>query len=229
MAEHGYKHIGILGGMPPAATADIFGRLMHEHEQMFGDEFYPVVTVQSVNTGRVFEILDISPLDRNALVYELAPHLGSLVNAHVDFVIIAANTPHVVLNELQNGVETPIRSIVDATRDEAVRVNVGHPLLLGTDITMTDGFFQRPFAKSGIEVAIPNQADQAMIDDIISRNLFTDVSRLALLRAIQKYSFDGVILGCTELPILIKRGDVDVPLLDTVDIQARDALSQALS
>lgn len=225
---HQYKHIGILGGMAPSSTADLYTRLMQVHDQMFGDEFYPEATLRSVSTGRVFAILDKEPLDRAALVRELVPHLASLALAGSDFLVIAANTPHVVLGKLQVKVDKPIRSIVDATRDEAGRLQVGRPLLLGTGITMTDGFFHRPFIEAGVELVTPDLPDRQAIDHIISSGVFDTAARELMLRLIQGYEFDGVILGCTELPMLIKPEDLDDPILDTVDIQARDTLSQAL-
>jgi aspartate racemase len=228
MTEHYDKHIGVLGGMAPESTVDLYGRLVDRHKERFGDDDYPEISIRSVSPKRVFEILDTKPLDKEALVGQLTPRLGSLAVAGVDFIVIAANTPHVVLDELQANVDKPIRSIVEATRDEAMRKEVEHPLLIGTGITMTDGFFQRPFTDSGIEIATPNATDQEMIDTIITEGIFDEESRLAILRMLQRYSPDGIIVGCTELSPLVKPEDVDVALLDTADIQAKDTLEQAL-
>ncbi len=223
------KYIGILGGMPREAAESLGGQLQVKHRQRFDTEFTPKPKIVHADTDRVFGILDAPELDKRALVEELAPHLGSLASAGVDFVVIAANTPHVVLGELQDATNVPIRSVVEATCDEAVRLGLVRPLLLGTGITMTDGFFHRPFIEAGIELVTPDLSGRQAIDHIISSGVFDAAARELMLRVIQGYEFDGVILGCTELPMLVKPEDVDVPLLDTVDIQARDTLAQALA
>ncbi len=146
--------------------------------------------------------------------------------AGAEFAAIASNTPHVVFDEVQARSPLPLISIVEETLGRVVSMGLKRPGLLGTGFTMRHGFYQKAFNKIGIPVAVPDEAEQ----DLIHHRLFTEVelgiindsTRLELLsiveRMIGRHSIDSLILGCTELPLILDKDEFGIPFLDTTGI-----------
>jgi aspartate racemase len=153
----------------------------------------------------------------------------NLEKAGARFGLIASNTPHIVFDELIKYVDLPLISIVHATAEEAKRKNLGNLLLLGTKITMQGGFYEKELNN----IITPNQGDQEIIDKIIFSELVWGKQYLnaknVILDIINNYESDGVILGCTELPLLIKQEDTNAILLDTLRIHAEAAVKAAVN
>jgi aspartate racemase len=159
--------------------------------------------------------------------------IKSLEKAGVTFIIIAANSPHAVYEDLEKMSEVPILSIVKATAKNAMQENMKKLLLLGIKFTMQSTFYQKNCDKLGIKVITPSIDEQNMIDKIIFDELvigfFKKKSRKKLLQIINNYNdIDGVILGCTELPLILAQGDTNKKLLDTIEIHVEATLDYFL-
>ncbi len=227
-----YKRIGILGGLSYESTADLYELIMEKHTQKFKNAFYPEVVIFSVNFEQIINLQDAEDLNVKAYVGELSVGLQALVRADADLIVIAANTPHMFFEELEKTVSVPMRSIVRATLDVALRQNYSKLLLLGTKRTMSTGFFQQEFSPKGIQLLVPSPSEQNTINTIIFKDLVrgavNQTSKRQILDIAKRYDVEGIILGCTELSMIIKSGDVNLELLDTLDIQAEDILNLAL-
>ncbi len=225
------KRIGVLGGISHESTARYY-ELIHEgYYRRRGNLHYPEVVVFSLDFQRFTDLEDRG--DREAYVGYIMEGVRALERVGADFVIMAANSPHAVFEKVKEEVTVPMISIAEVTADEAERLGLRTLLLLGIKFTMRSDFYQRVFGKRGIEVVTPSEGEQDEIDHIIFNELvlgvFREKSRERILEIMSGYDVDGVILGCTELPLLIDRGDAEVPLLDTLELHVEAALDYSLS
>ena len=158
--------------------------------------------------------------------------INSLQKGGVDFLIMAANSPHAVYDELTQRTEIPILSIVEATANKALEMRLNKLLLIGIKFTMQSSFYQRIFQNSNMQVITPEDIEQDLIDKIIFDELvigkFKDDNKQKLLNIIHNYKVDGVILGCTELPLILHKNDTNTTLLDTIKIHVEAALKYAM-
>ena len=147
--------------------------------------------------------------------------------------LVPANSPHAVYEDLIQLSKIPILSIVKTTAEKAQQENLKKLLLLGIKFTMQSSFYQEFFAKSDMEVITPSDTEQDIINDIIFDELvigkLTKESKNMLLKIVNAYEVDAVILGCTELPLILQQNDTDVILLDTVELHVEAALKYCLN
>jgi aspartate racemase len=173
--------------------------------------------------------------DKGALIEYLVWAVRVLVDGGADLALFAANTPHVVFSEVAERTAIPMVSIVLATRDEASRRGLRRLGLVGTRVTMQGEFYRSVFAARGLAVVAPDEVDQAFVHEKYMTELlegqFADQTRDALVRILDRLraseSVDGVILGGTELPILLRGLSYEVPLLDTTRLHVEAAMTQA--
>lgn len=152
--------------------------------------------------------------------------IKNLTTSGADFIALSANTPHIVFDRLQNISTVPLVSIVEATCNEAIRLNIHKLGLLGTIFTMTEDFFKKPFYNSNIEIITPTAEEMEYINLKISSELEFGVIKEETLQGFQKIikrmqqedSIEAVILGCTELPLLLNDEVSPIPCLDTMKI-----------
>jgi aspartate racemase len=146
---------------------------------------------------------------------------------------MAANSPHAVFEELEILSNIPLLSIVKVTAEKAKQEGMKKLLLLGIKFTMQSSFYQDTCKRLGIDVIVPKEDKQNDINRIIFDELvigiFKNESKNRILEIINNYEVDGVILGCTELPLIIKQKDTDVKLLDTLEIHAEATLKLFLN
>jgi aspartate racemase len=168
----------------------------------------------------------------------LAEEIQKLAWAGADFGLISANTPHVVFDEVQAAVPIPLISIVEATCAAVKKRGLQRLVLLGTRFTMRGSFYPKVFVREGIELVIPDPNDQEYIHDKYMNELvsgkFLPETRGGLLaivdRLAAKFGIEGVILGGTELPLLLRDAEHNgIPLLDTMRIHAEAAVEEMLS
>jgi aspartate racemase len=227
------KCIGIVGGLSPEATILYYQIIIKKYYEKFGDHNYPKILINSrsldeyVNWG--------SHGDLKAIEEDLVTAVDALSTAGADFAIISANTPHQVYEPVESRVKIPMLSIVETVSAHAQRLQIKKIGLLGTDITMTQNFYPDVLAKAGLDTMVPNQEDQSIIHDIImnelTRGIIYPESKNKYIDIIDKLvesGAEGVILGCTEIPLLIKPEDVDIPVLDSTLLHAVAALNFAL-
>ncbi len=223
------KKIGLLGGMSYESTIKYYDLILQKYYDRYQDYYYPEILIYSLNFQKIidYELGD----DEGIYVKYLMTGINSLQNGGADYIVIAANSPHAVYDKLVQRSKVPILSIVEATAERARKEKLSKLLLLGIKFTMQSSFYQEYFENSGMEVIIPSETEQDVINQIIFDELvigkFTNESKHLLLKIINDYKVDGVILGCTELPLLLQQNDVNIKVLDTVEIHVEAALKYA--
>ncbi len=229
------KKLGLIGGMGPESTIPYYHDIVYGVQKKTGKDFFPPLTIESVN---VFEVLQLcSEEDYDALTDFLLTAISHLVKSGADFAALTANTPHIVFDRLQSASPIPLISIVEAARDEAVRRGTHKLGLLGTIFTMTGDFFKKPFYDSGIEIIVPNTEEMDFINYKISSELEHGIVKKETLNIFQNViahmkkdnGIEGVILGCTELPLLLNDSVSPVPCLDTMQIHIQALIDGIVS
>jgi aspartate racemase len=224
------KTIGILGGISPESTIKYYDHIIKQYYVRHRDFYYPGVVIYSLDFQRFTDFENSG--DKAGYVDQIWRGISALQKAGADFIIMAANSPHAVFAELERLAAVPMLSIVEVTAAEAQRRGLQQLLLTGIKFTMQASFYPDACRARGISVSVPTDAEQIEIDRIIFEELaigkFTSDSRGRLLDIIGNYEVDGVILGCTELPLLITQQDTNMVLLDTLSLHAGAALDYAL-
>ncbi|HEY84017.1 MAG TPA: aspartate/glutamate racemase family protein [Chloroflexi bacterium] len=228
-----HKKIGILGGMSPESTAEYYQFITRRYTERFGDYGYPEIIIYSVSFQ---PYVDWPGAERWDLVAQgLGEAAQRLEAAGADFIIIATNTMHLVFNEVQTSVKTPMLSLLDVVGDAILEKGLKTVGLLGTKFTMEKPLYHNALAKKGITVLVPNANDreyvnQVIYDELVAGNI-RDESRAGYVEIINKLTqqgAEGVILGCTEIPLLVSESDAGLPLFNTTLIHAEAALDYAL-
>ena len=227
------KRAGIVGGLGPESTVDYYQLFIQKYqERMNSTQTLPELFINSINMYNIFKFISEDRLDD--LVDYVAGAANKLENIGVDFVIISANTPHIVFNEVRKKVNVPMISIVDATFEEAKELDLQNIGLLGTKFTMEHDFFKKPFELGGKQIVVPDEADQQFLHqrivDELENGIVNEETKQEFLKIINKLiadkDLDGLILGCTELPMILKDGDVNVSLLNTTEIHVDKMIDQ---
>jgi aspartate racemase len=222
--------IGMVGGIGPESTADYYRRLIALYRQEIGGDDYPEIVIDSINMTAMLRRVAAQSWD--TLASMLSESVAALHRAGAGLAFIASNTPHIVFEQVRKDSPVPLVSIVEAARSEAERRGVKRIGLLGTLLTMESGYYQAELEKSGIEAAVPNKAERRYIEEKlfseIEQGVFLNKTRAGLLkivkRLIDKERIDGVILGCTELPLILTRDEFGIPFLNTTQIHVRRVL-----
>lgn len=212
--------VGIVGGLGPESTIDYYRRIL-EASQRDDPSTAPSIVIDSLDVRRALHLVDT---DRPALVEYLLASLRRLAGAGVDFAAMTANTPHIVFDELAARSPVPLVSIVEACALDARRRGLRRLAMLGTRFTMEGSFYPTVCARYGIAVVPPNEADRAWVHERYVGELlkgeFREGTRRELISLVgrlrNKEGIDGVILGGTELPLLLRTPIIaDLPALDT--------------
>ena len=223
------KRIGVLGGISHESTARFYSLIHEKYYSRMGDYHYPEVMVYSLNFQR---FTDYENTDRAAYIDYIMQGVRGLEAAGAEFIVMAANSPHAVYGEVSRLAWAPVLSIAEATLMKAHSLNLRRLLLLGIKFTMQSTFYQEAAHRHDVQIVTPMEKDQDEVDRIVFEELVLGVhsekSRAWLRGIIEAYPVDGVILGCTELPLLLRHGDSHLPLLDTLDIHVEAALDYAL-
>lgn len=212
--------VGLIGGLGPESTIDYYRRIL-EKWQRVDPSTAPSIVIDSLDVRRA---LDLVERDRPALTEYLLASLRRLAGAGVEFAAMTANTPHIVFDDLANRSPVPLVSIVEVCAHEARRRGLARLALLGTRFTMEAAFYPAVFARYGIAVVSPNDADRTWVHqryvEQLLRGDFRDDTRQELIALVGRLrdeeGIDGVILGGTELPLLLSTPLIaGVPALDT--------------
>lgn len=224
------KTIGILGGISLASTIQYYRKITDLYYERKKDYYYPEIIINSLDF-QYFTDLENEHRTEEYINYILKG-IHSLERAGADFVIMAANSPHSVFEEVSGKANIPMLSIVETTAKEAERRKLKKLLLTGIKYTMQSSFYPEVLKRYGIEVITPEEKHQdeinAMIFEELVINKITDGTRNRMLDIIRSYAVEGVILGCTELPLLINQEVCPIHVLDTLSLHAGAALEYAL-
>ena len=224
------KRIGILGGISAESTAEYYTRIIRGYYARKGNDHYPEIVIYSLDFRHFTNFEDSG--DRTGYIAYIMTGIRALERAGADFILMSANSPHSVFEDVEAQANVPMLSIVKATAQRAKEMNVRKLLLLGIKYTMQSSFYQNTCRDMGIEVVTPVESEQDEINRIIfeelARGIFRDETKQRLLQIIAQYPVDGVILGCTELPLILRSLDATIPLLDTVELHTEAVLDYAL-
>ena len=227
------KKIGILGGMSPESTALYYEHITRSYTAQYGDYGYPEVLIYSVNFQKFVDWQRHGQWHEAAR--EMAGALERLRLAGADFGLIATNTMHFVFDEVQQAVQMPLLSIVDATAEAILRAGLKSVGLLGSVFTMRERFFLDVLERGGIAALVPEPGDQLRIHEVIFQELCRGEVRpesqslfLEVMERLRARGAQGIILGCTEIPLLVQPQDCDLPLFNTALLHAAKALRFAI-
>jgi aspartate racemase len=227
------KVIGVIGGIGPESTIEYYRYLIAGHLAQTSDGSYPAIVITSVDLTRM-----IAMMTRNefpAAAEYLLVELQRLAAAGAQIGLIAANTAHIVFDEVEARSPIPLVSIVEATRAHAESLGLRRVGLFGTRFTMQARFYQDTFARHGMEVVVPAADEQAYIHDKylneLLKTVFLSETRQRLLAIaddmIARDRIEGLILGGTELPLILREPEHNgIPLLDTTKIHVRAVLDR---
>ena len=212
--------VGIVGGLGPESTVDYYRRILEAWERE-DPSTAPSIVIDSLDVRRALHLVE---RDRPALTEYLLASLRRLASAGVDFAAMTANTPHIVFDDLAVRSPVPLVSIVEVCAQEAQRRGLRRLALLGTRFTMEGPFYPAVCARYGIVVVPPSDVDRTWIHDRyvgqLLRGEFRDDTRQECMSLVSRLrdeeSIDGIILGGTELPLLLSSPVIaGIPALDT--------------
>ena len=229
------KLIGVIGGIGPESTIDyyrLFVSIYREHRP----EGYPPVLINSIDLARVLKL--VSSKDLAGLAAYMLEEIHRLARAGATHGLLSSNTPHIAFEEIEAASPIPLISIVETACRAAVERKLRRVGLFGTRFTMQGGFYQKVFARQGIEVVIPESGDQKFIHDTYLNELVNGIVRpetrgryIAIARGMKsEQGIEALILGGTELPLLLRGAiDIGVMLLDTAHLHVERAVAELLS
>ena len=224
--------VGIIGGLGPESTIDYYRRILEGWERV-DPSTAPSIVIDSLDVRRALHLVE---RDRPALIEYLLASLRRLAGAGVHFVAMTANTPHIVFDEVAARSPVPLVSIVEACAQEAQRRGLGRLALLGTRFTMDGPFYPTVCARYGIAVVPPKDADRTWVHERyvgqLLRGDFRDDTRREFISLVSRLrdeeGVDGIILGGTELPLLLSSPVIaELPALDTTALHV-DAIVNRL-
>ena len=222
------KTIGILGGMTWESTIDYYRIINEITKQKLGSFHSAKILLYSFDLQELIDLQDQGKWDEEAKL--LADAAEKLENAGADFIVIACNTVHKKADFIQSQINIPLLHIADATADAVKNAGIRKVALLGTKYTMDSDFYSKR-----LDVMIPDEEDRKFVNNVIYDELclgkINPGSRKKLIEIIGRLAgkgAEGIILGCTELQLLIKPGDAMLPLFDTTKIHAEAAAKYAL-
>ena len=220
--------IGLIGGITPESTILYYRILNQMNAAKLGGKHSAEVVMNSFDFGQISKLQNEGRWD---LLNEMMADSGkNIENAGATCILICANTMHLCIDAVRNVVNIPVIHIAEATAKEINKKSLKKISLLGTKYTMEKNFFKDILTAFGIETIIPDEEDRneihRIIYDELSKGELKATSKEKYLNIINKQiknGAEGVILGCTEIPLLIGQQDVAIPVFDTTNIHATAA------
>jgi len=229
------KLIGVIGGIGPESTIDyyrLFVSIYREHRP----DGYPPVIINSIDLAKALKL--VSSGDLPGLAAYILEEIHRLARAGATYGLLSSNTPHIVFDEIEDSSPIPLISIVETACRAASERKLKRVGLFGTRFTMQGGFYQKVFAREGIEVAVPDPGDQNFIHDTYLNELVNGIVRketreryIGIARRMKAgQGIEALILGGTELPLLLRGAiDIGVMLLDTAHLHVERAVAELLA
>lgn len=227
------KKIGLIGGMSWESTTEYYRIINEEVRETLGELHSAEIILYSVDFYTIEQLQYEGKWEEAGRV--LADIAVKLERAGADLIVICTNTMHKVARQVEDAIGIPLLHIAEPTIQAIGARKLERVLLLGTRYTMVEDFYRGRYAGSGIEVWIPNEADRDAVNRIIFEELCLGVIRedsrakmLAMIEKAGEKGAQGVVLGCTELELLIREQDVALPIFKTAELHAEYAAKEAL-
>jgi aspartate racemase len=232
--ERKMKTIGLLGGLGWASTIEYYRMMNQEVNRRLGGHFSARILLYSFDFSEIYELQNQGQHNEVAKLYIKFSKL--LQESGADCLLLGANTAHMHADEVQKNLSIPLIHIVDVTAHAIQKAGLKRVGLLGTKFTMQMDFFKERLKKHGIDAIVPDEKDMLEVVRIIKDELYflncLPQSKKFFLEVIDRLKdkgAQGVILGCTEIPLLVNSKDHVLPLFDTTQIHAMAAVEAALS
>lgn len=228
--------LGIIGGIAPESTIAYYRAIVKSYRERRPDGSYPPFVINSIDLTRMLGYVERAEFDR--LVDYLVSEIEKLSRAGAQFGILASNTPHIAFNEISRKSPIPLISIVEAAAGEAKGLGLKKLALFGTRFTMQGNFYPDVFSPAGIEIVRPAADELTYIHEKymgeLAQAVFLPGTHDRLLQIVEtmklRDEIDGVILGGTELPLLLTEPTVSgIPLLDTMKIHVKKVVETMLN
>lgn len=227
--------IGMIGGLGPESTLDYYRLLIEIYRSKSKDENNPEIIIYSMDINILMKLAANKEWDN--LVEWLVNGIEVLQKGGADFGFISANTPHIVFDRVKELSPIPLISIVDKTCEHIKKIGIKKIGLLGTKFTMQSDFYKRACNREDIDLFVPNEKEQDYIQHKLMTEIelgkFLDGTREGLVdiikRMINDNSIEGVILGCTELPLILTKSEVGIPFFNTTKIHVESIINHCLN
>lgn len=218
------KKIGLMGGLGPASTVEYYLNLVSLYRENMGENVYPQIVIDSVDMGIHTE--RFNEHDYKAIGDYIYESLITLKNAGAQLAAITANTEHIAWDYVKDRLPLPTISIVDATIAEIKRMKYKRVVIFATAWTLQSGLYEKAVSEAGIDAIVPNEEDQVILGNLIYPNLENGIvipeDKRKMISLAEKYisenDADALLLGCTEIPLMINDNDVSVPVINTTQI-----------
>ncbi len=228
------KTIGLIGGLSWHSSVDYYRYINQAVNKRLGGNEAATMIIYSVNYGEIVKLTQQN--NWHGITKIICDAAQKLQKSGAEIILIGANTMHNIFNEVEQSVTIPILHIADATAAEIQNKKIKTIGLLGTKYTMQFDFFKNRLAQSEIKTLIPNEKEI----EIINSSIYTELAKgitlpqtkenyLEIINKLKQQGAEGIILGCTEIPMLIKQEDCEIPLFDTTFIHANAAVELALA
>ena len=227
------KTLGLIGGTTWVSTVDYYKLINQQINKKLGGLSSAKILLYSVNFAEFNPPVD--PKEWGDITKKFLDIAGNLEKAGADCIVFCANTPHIIADYIQKSINIPVINIAEETAKVISNHNIKKAGLLGTRITMEQSFYNEKLLKYNITAVIPEFEERTFIHSSIlnemAKEIFREETRKKIIPIINKLvseGAEGIILGCTELPIIIKQEDSSVPLFDTTLIHASAAANFAI-
>lgn len=228
------KTLGLIGGTTWHSTIEYYKYLNDETRIRSGGDILPRLILYSINFNEL-EAMERKD-DWDGIAAYFSGIARTLENAGAEGLVLCANTTHKVADIVQKNINIPLLSMIDAVAAEVAKKDIKKVGLLGTRYTMEGDFYPKKLRSLGIEALLPDADDREFIDDAISSDFaygnfpqYRKDEFLNIIDGLNRQGAGGIILGCTEIPILINQNDTEIPLFDTTLIHVNYALDFALA
>lgn len=230
-----YKTIGILGGMGPEASANLYSRMLKYAQNEYGavqDFDYPPIIIYSLP---LIGFDETGIVDKDLVKSQLIEGVKKMENAGCDLIIIGCNTVHIFYKEMQSSVKIPILNIIEETKKKVLTEGYKKVGLFASETTTKTQLYQKRFTDSGVEVISPSEKQQKVLNKVIehvmggNQNMHDVLSLKDIARDYVKQGAEAIVMGCTEIPLAINQSQTDIKLFDTIDIIVRSAVDFSIS
>ena len=228
------KTIGLIGGTGWVSTQEYYKLINEKINKKLGGLQFPTIILYSVNYGEIYACNQKK--DREGVIEIIKNAANTLQNAGVDFLALCANTIHFTYDSLIEEIHLPFVHIADVTGIAIKSKNINKIGLLGTRDTMEMDFYKKRLSDMNIEVLTPEKKEQEFIHSAIMNELLkeqflpeTRKKFISIMNNLRTRGAKGIILGCTEIPLLINQADYDLPLFSTLEIHAEAIADFAIS
>jgi len=228
------KIIGLIGGTTWVSTQEYYRIINETIKEKLGKSHSAHLILYSID----FEKTVIKNEGKWDIISKNFIDIAiKLEHSGADFIVICANTMHKIADEIQKNINIPILHIVDVTAEKIKSTGLKKVGLLGTKYTMKEEFYKKRLKeKFGIETIIPDSDEIDFVNSVIHEELTNKIINMSskqryieIINKLISKGAEGIILGCTEIPLLINQNDIDVPVFDTTEIHAKAAVEYALN